>query len=1451
MRTHLLTLAFALLTGIVATAPFRAAHAVGPHNSWHRLTTGNGYGFATYDAESRRLTFLSDHPYVERAPGDLTRDLAYDAYFGLRASGGAAWLSERPVEALEYRDQTHVVHATQSLGPLRGETYVLAPWGLEAPAVVLVLRVTNTARVPVTDAAAYALLNFHLGSGAPEPGTNDEHITWDAATNSYRETGPSGLSLVYVPFGEGTLRHGASPNNPYFTGRDGGDLVQVDDSGTINDAVAGFQWTFDTLAPGAERWVGVVITLASAAQARTYIANRDPRTLVEAEITGWNAWRVQPPANLSPAELRVWRQSETVLRMAQSREAPPSRGQLLASLPPGIWWITWVRDMSYAIAALARSGHAAEAGLGVDFWRDARVGDYRQYVGHDYYVSVVRYYGNGQEWSDSDHNGPNIEFDGFGLAAWAGRLANRREMDVNAETLRALVDNTGLIARDSSIWERHWNGNEKHFTYTSITAAQGLCATGDAMTARSIRDAMVRLLILPPPGGGLAGNLEELRAGAPARDAAVVEAINWGLIDPQGRLARETIAQFERLRTPVNRGYFRNDDGDGYDSQEWVFIDLRIASALRRMGRTDEAEELLAWVTAQADANYGLHAELYHRDNADYVGAVPMVGFGAGAYMLALMDRAAPETLSTECFPPEQDPRNLPSDGGSGSTAGSGRGGCSTAFVQRDPGGQGWISLAGLTLATALVTRRRRFKRTGMLRACRFATLALVAWLFAACGPANPMPDGGDGSTTDAPTRDAPPSVRGAPVRECTTRFVFPLGRQANSVAVAGEWNAFSTSANPMSDGTFTNVYRAAIELPPGDYGYKFVADGDWRLDPGNALTRYVGGVENSRLIVPDCNVPLLRVERAEATSDGSIEIDVQYLDGARRAGLDPGSVRVTMNRQPVAADVVRVDLVSGRIAIRVRGLENNKYTFRVNARDHAARAARELIVPMWVEDQPFDWRDGVMYFAFTDRFRNGDPSNDAPLDGIDARANYQGGDLRGVLAALREGYFEALGVRTIWLSPVNANTNSPGRGNDGRMYSGYHGYWPSEPRAVEERFGTMEDLRALTAEAHRRGIRVIFDLVQNQLHRDHPYYRDHARDGWFNGDGSCVCGGPGCDWDSHALDCWFTSYLPDVNWTSMPTVDQMIDDALFWLTEADADGFRVDAVKHMQHIASTTLRARIRENLETGNARYYLVGETFTGGDQGGRDLIQSYVSERELWGQFDFPIFWATVRAFAQNEGTMGDLDGAVRAGEATYQNAIMSPFLGNHDVERFISRAAGDLMGNTMDQAWNNPPPQPDRDEPYDRLFLALTFILTQPGVPLIYYGDEIGMPGAADPDNRRLMRFGPDLSPREQRLLERVRVIAHARGTHPGLRRGARRTLHTDGDGYVYARGAGPDLAIVAINRGATTRSVRVNVPPELGAEGQTLRDLLGGPSVTISGGAFDVPFTPRGAALYVR
>lgn len=726
----------------------------------------------------------------------------------------------------------------------------------------------------------------------------------------------------------------------------------------------------------------------------------------------------------------------------------------------------------------------------------------------------------------------------------------------------------------------------------------------------------------------------------------------------------------------------------------------------------------------------------------------------------------------------------------------------------------------------------------------RRSLLLAVLLNLAACGSSNaeqPAADAGEDvfvpgldSGADTPIPDAPSEV---PKRSCKTTFEHAPGTSA-TVEVAGEWDGFKAKT-ALTD-TGGGKYRVEMDLPKGDYGYKLIVGGtDWKLDPAHGRRKYVGGVENSRVLVPDCKEPLLRLDKFEARKDG-FTLVAQYLDGQDGAGI--GELKATSKTLALAPTIT-----NGQLTLNMPAAKG-KHTVIVTAKDKAGRAARDLTVPLWIEDEPFQWNDGPMYFVFTDRFRNGSTGNDLKIDGIDDRANYQGGDFAGLKQAIDEGYFDKLGVRSLWLSPVNDNTNKKGKGSDGRDYSGYHGYWPTEPRKTEEHFGSMDELRAAIGAAHAHGIRVVLDLVSNQVHEDHTYVKAHSGEGWFNGDGSCVCGGPGCSWDDRPVDCWFTNYLPDVNWASTAAQDAFIADSLWWLVESDADGFRVDAVKHMNDVASTALRTEIRDRLEGGNAKYYLVGETFTGGGDGERDLIKKYIGQNALWGQFDFPLFWAFDYTFAQNGGAMSSLEAAIAKSDTSYgPGALMSPFLGNHDVTRFISRAAGHIGSNPQDQAWSAPPGKPTTDEPYDRAFLAFAVLLGQPGVPLIYYGDEVGLPGTADPDNRRFLTAESALDAREKKLLERVRVLAKARGTHKGLMRGARKWLHDDGDGYVFARGTGADLAIVAVNRGTTARTVNVKVPGETG----TLKDLLGGPSITIASGAVDLPLTAKGAALYVK
>ena len=159
-------------------------------------------------------------------------------------------------------------------------------------------------------------------------------------------------------------------------------------------------------------------------------------------------------------------------------------------------------------------------------------------------------------------------------------------------------------------------------------------------------------------------------------------------------------------------------------------------------------------------------------------------------------------------------------------------------------------------------------------------------------------------------------------------------------------------------------------------------------------------------------------------------------------------------------------------------------------------------------------------------------------------------------------------------------------------------------------------------------------------------------------------------------------------------------------------------------------------------------------------------------------------------------------------------MAHMVGNHDVTRFLSEAAGQVEG-ARDQAWRAPPPVPDDPLPYRRMLLAQTFALTTPGAPVIYYGDELGLPGVGDPDNRRAMRFGGERSANERWLAARVGRLGRLRSCLPSLRRGALRVLHAEDERLAWLReGAWPAVVVLARQTEADAASLELELPAEV-------------------------------------
>lgn len=490
-----------------------------------------------------------------------------------------------------------------------------------------------------------------------------------------------------------------------------------------------------------------------------------------------------------------------------------------------------------------------------------------------------------------------------------------------------------------------------------------------------------------------------------------------------------------------------------------------------------------------------------------------------------------------------------------------------------------------------------------------------------------------------------------------------------------------------------------------------------------------------------------------------------------------------------------------------------------------------------------FDWRDAVIYFVFVDRFFNGDTSNDDAI-GVPEASDWQGGDWAGVRQKLEEGYFEDLGINVLWLTVPLDNTNASGIGVDGMDYSAYHGYWPADLDRAEEHFGTMEELQGLVDAAHERDLKVIIDYAMNHVHASSPVYGDHPDWFWPNDNGSggnCVCG-QGCDWEGpDAKRCWFTEYLPDFDFTNAEARAFSVSNAVQWIVDSGVDGFRLDAVKHIEDAWLVELRERVTAEIEpeTGE-HFYMVGETYTGN----RDLIAYYVQPDMLDGQFDFPLRMEIARTVLMRQGSMEDLAAFMDGNDGFYGAGIMSTFVGNHDIPRAIHLAEdtplwNDPWSDGKDRAWSGAPGLPAGMAAFERLGNAFTIIMTTPGAPLVYYGDEYGMPGAGDPDNRRFMQWN-GYSAGQRALRDHVAALVRLRSEHPAMRRGTRETLDVGTDTLSYSVSFGGDVVWVALNR-ADVPNAAGGLPDE------ELLDALGGG--THSGPSVTVP--ARSALVLVR
>lgn len=447
-----------------------------------------------------------------------------------------------------------------------------------------------------------------------------------------------------------------------------------------------------------------------------------------------------------------------------------------------------------------------------------------------------------------------------------------------------------------------------------------------------------------------------------------------------------------------------------------------------------------------------------------------------------------------------------------------------------------------------------------------------------------------------------------------------------------------------------------------------------------------------------------------------------------------------------------------------------------------------------------------VLYSILVDRFHNGDKTNDWKINSPEVLdiVDYQGGDLAGITEKIEAGFFDSLGVNTLWISPISQNPwDAWGRypflhGNKydaSRKYtkfSAYHGYWPTILTQVDKRFGSDGVLDTLLTTAHQHNINVILDYVANHLHIQSPTYQQHPD--WHT-DSILPDGRRNFElWDEARLTTWFDTHIPTLDLEREEICENMTDTALYWLQRFDLDGFRHDACKHIPEGYWRMLTHKMVTQFP--DRPLWMIGETY-----GSPELIGSYVKTGMLNAQFDFNVYFTLIDVLC-NGGSMEKISQVVAESAAAYgSHHTMGNISGNHDQVRFASLAGGDIhtWDNGKEEGWTRTVGIGNPQIGYRRALLQEVLNLTLPGVPCIYQGDEYGEVGGGDPDNRHMMRFDEQLNEAETDMKQHVRELIHLRRSLIALQYGDFLPVTCNNDVFTFDRIYMGQTVRVSINR----------------------------------------------------
>jgi cyclomaltodextrinase / maltogenic alpha-amylase / neopullulanase len=642
--------------------------------------------------------------------------------------------------------------------------------------------------------------------------------------------------------------------------------------------------------------------------------------------------------------------------------------------------------------------------------------------------------------------------------------------------------------------------------------------------------------------------------------------------------------------------------------------------------------------------------------------------------------------------------------------------------------------------------------------------------------------------------------VKNMPKEKIVIQF-DPQKKRVKNVKVRGSLNAWNALASKMKQNG--RVWEETFLLSPGEYQYLLVVDGKEMRDPANSesISNNMGGA-NSLLKVGKYKQEDLPFIQTHSFNNNSIILKTETTINGIYAFWQNRIAETEIKRNKIVVKIPDDAQKIKRSYIRAVGFDDYGIS-------------NDILIPLEygkiVTDPTkltrFDRQTMIIYFMMVDRFKNGTNANDKPVNDPEVlpKVNYYGGDIMGITKEINEGYFINLGINTLWLSPITQNPlTAYGLIKKPRTrFSGYHGYWPISSIRIDSRFGTCKEFQELVDTAHAANMNVLLDYVAHHVHELHPVYRQHPD--WVTNlylpDGSLNTE----KWDEYRLTTWFDNFLPTLDTRRPEVVNPMTDSALYWISKYRIDGFRHDATKHVDELFWRTLTHKLKLTT-TCSPMIYQIGETY-----GSRELIGSYISSGMLDAQFDFNVYDDAVASFANKQESFVRLKNSLNESLRYFgYHNLMGYITGNQDRPRFISYAGGDLSftEDTKLAGWKRNIGVGDSTG-YDKLILLHAFNLTIPGIPVIYYGDEFGMPGANDPDNRRMMKFD-SLSDDEANVKKIVTKLNHIRSSSMELLYGDLRFIQASDNLLIFTRNYFDRIALVFFNKGDKFENIKVSL-----------------------------------------